>query len=38
MKFWKNRKGNIAVMTALLLPMVVGGAGFGVDTKFKKTW
>lgn len=34
MKFWKNRKGNIAVMTALILPVVVGGAGFGVETGY----
>jgi len=34
MKFWKNRKGNIAVMTALLMPMIVGGAGLGVETGY----
>jgi Flp pilus assembly protein TadG len=34
MKFWKNRKGNIAVMAALLMPMIVGGAGLGVETGY----
>lgn len=34
MKFWKNRKGNIAVMSALLMPMMVGGAGLGVETGY----
>ncbi len=34
MKFWKNRKGNIAVMTALLMPVIVGGAGLGVETGY----
>ncbi|MGE5500392.1 MAG: pilus assembly protein TadG-related protein [Ignavibacteriales bacterium] len=34
MKFWKNRKGNIAVLTALTLPVVVGGAGLGVETGY----
>lgn len=34
MKFWNNRKGNIAVMTALTLPVLVGGAGVGVETGY----
>jgi len=34
MKFWKNKKGNIAVLTALMLPVVVGGAGLGVETGY----
>lgn len=34
MKFWKNRKGNIAVMAALTMPIVVGGAGLGVETGY----
>jgi hypothetical protein len=34
MSFWKNREGNIAVMTALLLPVLVGGAGLGIETGY----
>jgi len=34
MKFWKNKRGNIAVLTALMLPVVVGGAGLGVETGY----
>lgn len=34
MKFWKNRKGNIAVLAALTMPVVVGGAGLGVETGY----
>jgi hypothetical protein len=33
MKFW-NDKGNIAVMAALTMPMVIGGAGLGVETGY----
>jgi hypothetical protein len=33
MKFWDN-KGNIAVMAALTMPMVIGGAGLGVETGY----
>ena len=33
MKFWDN-KGNIAVMAALTMPVIVGGAGLGVETGY----
>jgi Flp pilus assembly protein TadG len=33
MKFW-NDKGNIAVMAALCMPMIIGGAGLGVETGY----
>ena len=33
MKLWDN-KGNIAVMAALTMPLVVGGAGIGVETGY----
>ncbi|HYG25351.1 MAG TPA: pilus assembly protein TadG-related protein [Caulobacteraceae bacterium] len=33
MKFWDN-KGNIAVMAALTAPLLVGGAGLGVETGY----
>lgn len=33
MKFWDN-KGNIAVMAALSMPLIVGGAGLGVETGY----
>ncbi|HEX6866785.1 MAG TPA: pilus assembly protein TadG-related protein [Caulobacteraceae bacterium] len=33
MKFWDN-KGNIAVMASLTMPVVIGGAGFGVETGY----
>jgi len=33
MKFWDN-KGNIAVMSALTMPMMIGGAGLGVETGY----
>jgi hypothetical protein len=33
MKFW-NDKGNIAVMAALSMPVVIGGAGLGVETGY----
>lgn len=34
MKFWANKKGNIAVMAALTMPVVIGGAGLGVETGY----
>ena len=33
MKFWDN-KGNIAVMASLTMPIIVGGAGLGVETGY----
>jgi hypothetical protein len=33
MKFW-NDKGNIAVMAALSMPLIIGGAGLGVETGY----
>lgn len=33
MKFWDN-KGNIAVMASLTMPIVIGGAGLGVETGY----
>lgn len=33
MKFWDN-KGNIAVLAALSMPVVIGGAGLGVETGY----
>jgi len=32
MKFWDN-KGNIAVMASLTMPIVIGAAGLGVETR-----
>lgn len=34
MKFWTNKKGNIAVMASLTMPIVIGGAGLGVETGY----
>jgi Flp pilus assembly protein TadG len=33
MKFWDD-KGNIAVMAALTMPIIIGGAGLGVETGY----
>lgn len=33
-QFWTQTKGNVAMIFALALPIVVGGAGFGVETTF----
>lgn len=33
-RFWTQSKGNVAMVFALALPVVVGGAGFGVETTF----
>lgn len=33
MKFWDD-KGNIAVMASLTMPIVIGGAGLGVETGY----
>jgi Flp pilus assembly protein TadG len=30
----KDRRGNVAIISALALPMVVGGVGFGVETGY----
>ena len=30
----KNQKGNIAIATAIMMPLLIGGAGFGVETAF----
>lgn len=34
MRFFGNEKGNIAIMAALTMSLVVGGAGFGVETGY----
>lgn len=34
MKFWKNKRGNVAVIAALVMPVLVGGAGLGVETGY----
>lgn len=34
MKFWKSKRGNIAVMAALTMPVIIGGAGLGVETGY----
>jgi Flp pilus assembly protein TadG len=28
------RRGNVAIMFALFLPVIIGGAGFGVETTY----
>jgi Flp pilus assembly protein TadG len=30
----RETKGNIAIAAALMVPLLVGGAGFGVETAF----
>ena len=30
----RETKGNIAIVTALTIPLLAGGAGFGVETAF----
>ena len=30
----KCEKGNIAIATAIMMPLLVGGAGFGVETAY----
>jgi Flp pilus assembly protein TadG len=32
--FWRDRRGNVAVIVALSLPLVIAGAGFGVEVGF----
>lgn len=34
MKFWNSKGGNIAAVAALTMPVVVGGAGLGVETGY----
>src|SRR5579859_4297093 len=34
LKRLQNRRGNVAIMTALSIPLVVGGAGFGVEVGY----
>lgn len=33
-KFRKDEKGNVMLMFALGLPVVIGAAGFGVETTY----
>src|SRR3954468_17506041 len=33
-RWWKHRGGNVAILFALMLPVVVGGAGYGVETSY----
>lgn len=33
-RLWAHTKGNVAMVFALALPVVVGGAGFGVETTY----
>ena len=32
--FLRDRKGSVAVIAALTMPLIIGGAGFGVETGF----
>jgi Flp pilus assembly protein TadG len=34
LKWFLNKRGNVAIMTALSIPLVVGGAGFGVEVGY----
>ena len=31
---WRNDKGNVSIIVALCMPMVIGGAAFGIETGY----
>lgn len=33
-RFWRSRKGNVAMIAALASPLILGGAAFGADTTY----